>query len=133
MSLGHRPGPLRIVIADDDPLLGRMLQAHLSERADFEVVGLAANGREAIMLADELEPDLVLLDVSMPVLDGIDAARIIRQRASPPTVVLITGDDHASDVRAYKAGAAAYVRKSGGLAPLIDVILAVSQLGILSA
>ena len=41
MSLGHRPGPLRIVIADDDPLLGRMLQAHLSERADFEVVGLA--------------------------------------------------------------------------------------------
>src|SRR2546423_1679762 len=84
VSSGQSTRPVRIVIADDDPLFGRMVQAQLSERAEFEVVGLAANGLEAIMLTQELEPDLVLLDVSMPVLDGIDAARIIRQGRRPP-------------------------------------------------
>jgi DNA-binding NarL/FixJ family response regulator len=130
VSSGHSTRPVRIVIADDDPLFGRMVQAQLSERAEFEVVGLAANWLQAIMLTQELEPDLVLLDVSMPVLDGIDAARIIRQGRRPPSVVLVTGEDDASDARAYKAGAAAYVRKTGDIVPLMDAILAVSQLAL---
>lgn len=122
--------PVRIVIADDDPVFGRMVQAHLSVHGEFEVVGLAADGREAIKLAEELEPDLMLLDVSMPGLDGIEAARIIRQGERPPSVVLVTGEDDASDARAYKAGAAAYVRKTGDVVPLMDAILTVSQLAL---
>ena len=130
MSPGQSTRPVRIVIADDDPLFGRMVQAQLSLRAEFEVVGLAADGLEAVMLAEQLEPDLVLLDVSMPVLDGIEAARIIRQRDRPPSVVLVTGEDDASDARAYKAGATAYVRKTGDVVPLMDAILTVSQLAL---
>ena len=130
VSSGQSTRPVRIVIADDDPLFGRMVQAQLSERDEFEVVGLAANGLEAIMLTQELEPDLVLLDVSMPVLDGIDAARIIRQGRRPPSVVLVTGEDDASDARAYEVGAAAYVRKTRDIVPLMKAILTVSQLAL---
>jgi len=64
------------------------------------------------------------------VLDGIDAARIIRQGRRPPSVVLVTGEDDASDARAYEAGAAAYVRKTGDIVPLMDAILTVSQLAL---
>jgi DNA-binding NarL/FixJ family response regulator len=130
MSLGQAAGPVRIVIADDDPFFGRMVQAHLSRRPEFEVVGLASDGREAIALTEELEPDLVLLDVSMPVLDGIAAARIIRAGASPPVIVLVTGADGATDRRACEAGAAAYLRKTDDVVPLMDVVLTMSQLGL---
>jgi DNA-binding NarL/FixJ family response regulator len=124
------PGPgshdrIRIVIADDDLLFARMVRTQLCERAEFEVVGLAANGQEAIDLVEELEPDVVLMDVAMPVLDGIEASRVVRASADPPTVVLVTGEDEDLDTRAYKAGATAYLRKADVLG-LIDLILAVS-------
>ena len=83
MSLGQAAGPIRIVIADDDPFFGRRVQACVSARADLEVVGLAANGREAISLTDELEPDLVLLDASMPPLDGVARSSSIRSTPAP--------------------------------------------------
>lgn len=130
MALRQAPGPVRIVIADDDPLFGRMVQAHLSHRADLEVVGLAADGREAITLTEELEPDLVLLDVSMPVLDGVAAAQVIRAAASPPVIVLVTDADGAPGAHAHGTGAAAYLRKTDDVVPLMHIVLTMSQLGL---
>jgi two-component system, NarL family, nitrate/nitrite response regulator NarL len=131
MSLGQAaPDPVRIVVADDDPLFARMVRALVSARPEFEVVGIATNGREAVELNDELAPDVVLMDVGMPVLDGIEAAEIIRDRPDPPAVVLVTGDEDTPDARVYQAGAAAYVRKPADLMVLMDVILAVSQFAL---
>jgi DNA-binding NarL/FixJ family response regulator len=131
MSLGQgSPDPVRIVVADDDPLFARMVRAHVSARPEFEVVGIAANGLEAVELNDQLAPDVVLMDVAMPVLDGIDAAEILRERPDPPAVVLVTGEDEGSDGRAYAAGAAAYVRKPADLVMLMDIVLAVSQFAL---
>jgi DNA-binding NarL/FixJ family response regulator len=128
MSLGQgAPDPIRIVVADDDPLFARMVRTFVSARPDFEVVGIATNGREAVELAEELAPDVILMDVTMPVVDGIEAAEMMRDQPDPPTVVFVTGGDEASDARAYRAGAAAYVRKPADLVELMDVVLAVSQ------
>jgi DNA-binding NarL/FixJ family response regulator len=127
MSFGQAVlDPVRIVIADDDRLFAEMVRMQLSSREEVEIVGIAATGKEAVELAEELEPDIVLMDVSMPVLDGIEAARVITAGSDPPAVVLVTGEDGELDARAYKAGAAAYLRKSAGLAALMDVIVAVS-------
>jgi DNA-binding NarL/FixJ family response regulator len=131
MSL--RPGVpsrdrIRIVVADDDWMFARLLQVRLSAHPDLEVIGIAGNGSEAVALVEKLEPDLVLMDVSMPVLDGVEATRLIRTLPEPPTVVLVTGEDGDADLGAYEAGAAAYLRKSLDLVSLIDVIVAFSQL-----
>jgi DNA-binding NarL/FixJ family response regulator len=127
MSFGQGArDPVRIVIADDDRLFAEMVRAQLSSREEVEIVGIAATGTEAIELAEELEPDLVLMDVSMPVLDGVEAARAITAGLDPPAVVLVTGEDGELNARAYDAGAAAYLRKSAGLSALMDVIVAVS-------
>jgi CheY-like chemotaxis protein len=121
------PGPVRIVVADDDPLFARMVRSQVSARPGFEVVGIAANGVEAVELTDQFAPDVVLMDVEMPLLDGVEATQIIRDRPDPPAVVLVTGGDETSDARAYRVGAAAYVRKPADLVMLMDIILAVSQ------
>jgi CheY-like chemotaxis protein len=105
-----------------------MMRARLSALPEIEVVGLAADGRRALALAEELEPDVVLMDVHMPVMDGVEATRLIRALEEPPAVVLITGEDAAADAAAFEAGAAAYLRKSGDLIDVVDVIVAFSQL-----
>jgi two-component system, LytTR family, response regulator AlgR len=122
MSLGQAaPDPLRIVVADDDPLFARMVRAHCSTRSGVAVVGIATNDREAVQLNEELAPDIVLLDAGMP-----DAARDIRDRQDPPSIVLLADDG--SDARAYTTKAAAYVRKPADFLELMDVVLALSQL-----
>jgi DNA-binding NarL/FixJ family response regulator len=119
---------IRMVLADDDPMFARLLQVRLADYSSLEVIGIAGNGQEALELAEELAPDIVLMDVNMPVLDGVEATRQIRALPEPPTVVLVTGEDGDADSRAYEAGAAAYLRKSIDLVPLLDVIVAFSQL-----
>jgi DNA-binding NarL/FixJ family response regulator len=118
---------LRVVIADDDRMFARMLRVRLNAVPEIEVVGTAANGLETVALAEELQPDVVLMDVKMPVMDGVEATRRIRALDSPPSVVLITGEDDETDAAAYEAGATAYLRKSGDVVQLADVIVAVSQ------
>jgi DNA-binding NarL/FixJ family response regulator len=119
----------RILIVDDDPLFVEMLRTALLDHDDFEVVGTARNGQEAYDLAVELKPSVVLMDVSMPLLDGVEATRLIHGLEDPPAVVLITGEDTETiDTAAYEAGAAAYLRKSDDLPMLVGVIVAVSRL-----
>jgi len=119
----------RILIADDDRFFAEMLRSALSAHDEFDVVSVVENGAAAVDGARLLKPGLVLMDVGMPLLDGIEAARQMREFDDPPTVVLITGEESASnDKRAYEAGAAAYLRKSQELVSVIDVIVAVSRL-----
>jgi CheY-like chemotaxis protein len=119
----------RIVIADDDRFFVEFLRIALAEHDEFEVVATAANGEQAVERVEEFKPSLVLLDVTMPVLDGLEATRRIRLLPDPPAVILITGDDaEADNVAAYEAGAAAYLRKTPDLPKLIGMILAVSRL-----
>jgi DNA-binding NarL/FixJ family response regulator len=120
-------GRTRILIVDDDRMFAEMLRDALASHDEFDVVGVVGNGAEAVAQTNELKPALVLMDVAMPVLDGIEATRKMRELVDPPTVVLITGDDAASgDQRAYEAGAAAYLKKSQELVFVIDVVIAVS-------
>jgi DNA-binding NarL/FixJ family response regulator len=119
----------RILIADDDALFVEVLRSALVDHGSFEVVGTAGNGQEAYDLSVELKPSVVLMDVSMPVLDGVEATRLIHRLDDPPAVVLITGEETgATDAAAYEAGAAAYLRKSEDLPMLVGVIVAVSRL-----
>lgn len=119
---------IQIVIADDDWMFARLLQVRLTAHPDLEVIGIAGDGSKAVALAEKLAPDIVLMDVTMPVLDGVEATRLIRALPDPPTVVLVTGEDEDPDLGAYEAGASAYLRKSLDLVSLIDVIVAFSQL-----
>lgn len=119
----------RILIADDDPSFVEMLRTALLDHEDFDVVGTASDGQEAYDCVVELKPSVVLMDVSMPVLDGVEATHLIHRLEDPPAVVLITGEEtKATDAAAYEAGAAAYLRKSEDLLMLVGVIVAVSRL-----
>lgn len=121
--------PTRILIADDDASFVEMLRTALLDHEDFEVVGVVGNGQDAYDHAVQLRPSVVLMDVSMPVLDGVEATRRIQSLDDPPAVVLITGEaTEATDAAAYEAGAAAYLRKSEDLPMLVSVIVAVSRL-----
>jgi CheY-like chemotaxis protein len=118
---------VRVLVADDNRLFAKSMSVALSARPNVDVVGTAENGYEAFALAAELQPDLVLMDVSMPLLDGIEATRMIRRLPEPPLVAFVTGDDEMSDTRAYAAGGAAYLRKSAALFSMLDVVLALTQ------
>ena len=119
----------RILIADDDRLFAEMLRSALAAHDWFEVVAVVENGERAVAGAGELKPSLVLMDVAMPVLDGIEATRQIRDLPDPPAVVLITGEESEGiDRSAYEAGANVYLRKSQDVVAVIDVVVAVSQM-----
>jgi DNA-binding NarL/FixJ family response regulator len=101
-----------VLIADDHPLVRRGFRTFLELQEDLRLVGEAADGREAVAKAEQLLPDVVLMDVVMPRLDGIDAIRLIRA-ATPSTkvIVLTSFADDEKVVQAVKAGAAGYLLK----------------------
>jgi DNA-binding NarL/FixJ family response regulator len=109
---GSAPGnSLRVVIADDDPLARRVVRDALQE-AGMVVVADAGNGREAVELALHYQPDLVLMDVVMPEMDGVSAARSISERAPGVKVVILSmTDDDDLGLLGLRAGAAGYVTK----------------------
>ena len=103
---------IRVLLADDQRLLLDGLAAILDAEPDLEVVGLANDGREAIALARALEPDVAVLDIRMPVMDGIAAARELARQPRPPRVLVLTTfdlDEHVYD--AMKAGASGFLLK----------------------
>jgi len=102
--------PLRVLIVDDEPPARERLRCLLEEIPDVSVAGEAANGREALELCASLDPDVVLLDVRMPGMDGIEAARHLGALEDPPAVIFTTAyDEHA--VEAFEAQAVGYLLK----------------------
>jgi CheY-like chemotaxis protein len=120
-------GAARILIADDHRLFAEALEAILTTDERLSVAGYARDGREAVDLYRELTPDLVLMDIAMPVLDGVQATEQIREFDPKACVLMLTGSNARADVdRARRAGAAGYVTKDRIAAELIDAILEVS-------
>jgi DNA-binding NarL/FixJ family response regulator len=118
------PAPITVLIADDHRLFAEALEAILGGDERIKVVAHAGDGREAVRLAGELTPDVVLMDISMPVMDGIEAARAIRAYRPDACILMLTGSNSRADVdRARQAGAAGYVTKDRIAAELIDAIV----------
>lgn len=114
---------IRLVLVDDQPLVRQALRKRLDLEPDMAVVGEANNGREATALVEQLIPDVILMDVEMPEMDGISATAIIRKGTPHSTVILLSiYDDISTRARAHMAGAAAFVYKSGEIEMLIAII-----------
>ena len=102
----------RVLLADDHALFREGLAGIITSQPDMDVVGEASDGLEAVVMAQELKPDLVLMDVQMPTLDGIDAARQIKEMWAHATIVMLTvRDDDEKLLEALKSGAQGYLLK----------------------
>lgn len=115
----------KVLIADDHDLFAESLTAFLSTEERITVVGRAANGEEAARLCAELRPDIVLMDISMPVLNGFEAAKLIRAQTPETAVLFLTGSASPADVaQARAAGGIGYVTKDKLATELVDAIVA---------
>jgi len=111
-----------VILADDHPMFRQGLKA-LLEREGFDVVGEAANGHDAVRMARQLNPGIAVLDIGMPLLNGIDAARDIHKQASDTEVVLLTMyEEEAYVLEALRAGIRGYVLKAQAAADLVGAI-----------
>jgi two-component system response regulator NreC len=119
---------LKILLADDHNLIRAGLRLVLTQEADFAVVGEAENGRQAVAMAESARPDVVVMDVGMPDLNGIEACRQIRESLANTQVVMLSmHSDEAYVLRALKAGARAYLLKDSAEADLSRAIRAVAE------
>jgi len=119
--------PVRVLIVDDHPLFIEALRAMLADDERLEVVATAKTGREALLLARSAAVDVVLMDMSMPVLDGVAATRRLRALDPPPCVIAVSGHtDGLSRAAALEAGAAAFLSKDDVCQTLGDTILAIA-------
>jgi DNA-binding NarL/FixJ family response regulator len=122
-------GAVRILIADDHRLFAESLMAMLGEDERVDVVGIAKDGQEAIELAVEFQPDVILMDLKMPVIDGFEATRRIREAGLDTQILILTGtDQEIGSEDAAAAGASGYLRKESSVAELKEVFLEVSSL-----
>ncbi|OKJ73946.1 response regulator [Streptomyces sp. CB02460] len=122
------PAPLRIVLADDHTVMRAGLVALLGSEPTLDIVGEASNGREAVDLVGRLRPDVALLDLRMPVLDGVGATTEIVAGPAPTRVLILTTYDTDADIeRGVEAGATGYLLKDATREQLVDAIHAASR------
>lgn len=120
--------PLRVVVADDHPIVRGGIVALLQSEPDIDVVGEAADGERAVALATELQPDLVLMDLRMPKVDGAEAtARILAARPEVQVLVLTTYESDESILTAIEAGASGYLLKAAPQEEILAGIRAVAR------
>jgi two-component system, NarL family, nitrate/nitrite response regulator NarL len=123
-------GALSVLIADDHDLFAESVHAFLSTDERIRVVGRAVDGREAARLATAEPPDVVLMDISMPVMNGFDAAREIRRAAPSVSILFLTGSNAPADIAAARAaGGCGFVTKDRIADELVDAILAAGTAG----
>ena len=115
---------IRVLVADDSAFMRKVLTDLFSRQSDFEVVGTAVNGRDAISKIKQIKPDLVTMDVNMPVMDGLSALSVVMNECPVPVVMLssLTQQGTEATVRALGLGAVDFISKSGGPISRIDTI-----------
>ena len=120
--------PLRILLVDDHKIITAGIRAILKQRQELEVIGEAENGTEAIAACDEQHPDVVLMDIGLPGMNGIETTQVILRNNPEIKVVMLSiyGDEH-SVVSALRAGAQAYVLKQAGGSDLMEAIRRVAK------
>jgi DNA-binding NarL/FixJ family response regulator len=118
---------IRVLLVDDDPLVRSALALMLGGESDLTVVGQASDGREAISMVDSERPDVVLMDIRMPHMNGLEATKELHSRASPPRVIVLTtfdADDYV--IGAIAAGADGFLLKDTPPAEIVEAVKKVS-------
>jgi len=119
---------LRILLADDHKVVRQGTRALLSTVPEWEIVGEADNGRDAVSLTSELKPDIVILDIGMPELNGLDATRQIKKKLPDTEVLIFTGQETEELVHdVFDSGARSYIMKTDAADHLIDALKALSE------
>ncbi|MBZ5578114.1 MAG: response regulator transcription factor [Acidobacteriia bacterium] len=120
--------PIRILLADDHTVVRKGLRLLLENETGFQVIADAATGREAVALAEQHQPDVVVMDIAMPILNGIEAARQIGAKLPHAAIVFLSmHSDESYVLRALKSGARAYLLKDSAEQDLINAVRAVSE------
>jgi len=119
---------IRILLADDHTILREGIRSLLDDEADMEVVGEAEDGMQAVKLANQLEPDVVIMDIAMPLLNGLEATRQIRRNHPQTKVLILTMHENEEYIRQVLAsGAMGYILKDAAARELLDAIRAVHR------
>jgi two-component system nitrate/nitrite response regulator NarL len=119
----EQPFPIKVLLVDDHAVVRDGIRARLESSADFEVVGEAVNGREAVQKTEELKPDVVLMDISMPVMNGMDAARQLRSSFPDLKVIILTMHEHKEYIQGViRCGAQGYIVKDVSAQEMISAI-----------
>lgn len=119
---------IRLLLVDDQPTVRRGLELRLHLEPDIQIIGEASSGKEALCMAQALTPDVVLMDVEMPEMDGIEATAALRKADSLSAVIILSiHDDAQTRERAQSAGAFAFVEKRGATDSLLATIRQAAQ------